>query len=251
MYTPMTDTENRLPRILEENVSKGNISVEARSAEYARVSRQTAESIVTVGVDFPGKTATGCHIQSPCGISLDPFCKLLTEMAAQAGFTIQVDFESTMLASSHVVLEDTGLVLGRALKEILIQRMVSVGATGSGDSFEHPEDFDNQPVRVGISVEGRKFWRLLPFEETYDQLKKRFIIGQTVLGSIYSEDLDDFLDGLSGGMDASIMIHLKEPIEADTGWQLIFSNLGKALRGVFEVNAYRKGVPPGVKATLE
>jgi hypothetical protein len=31
---------------------------------------------------------------------------------------------------------------------------------------------------------------------------------------------------------------------------MIFKNLGIALREVFEINPYRKGVPPGVKANL-
>ncbi len=70
------------------------------------------------------------------------------------------------------------------------------------------------------------------------------------MDSLLSEDLDDFLDGLAGGLDCSIIIHLKELKDANEGWQLLFKNLGKAMKQVFDLNPYRKGVPPGVKATL-
>ena len=46
------------------------------------------------------------------------------------------------------------------------------------------------------------------------------------------------------------MVHIRQPIEPDLGWKLIFSHLGNALKGVFAPNPYRRGVPPGVKATM-
>jgi HAD superfamily hydrolase (TIGR01509 family) len=251
IYTPRLSSPASFPMTPEETVCRGSVTVETRSAQYARVSRHTAESVVTVGVDFLGQRETACRINASSTVCLDPFCTLLSGMAVHAGFSIQIDFDAPVLSSSHAAIEDTGLTLGRALREVLVQRMLSLGATGSGDSFESPDDFSGQPVRVGVSVEGRKFWRLLPFEETHSDLKQRFIIGHTVLEKLYSEDLDDFLDGLSGGLGASIMIHLKDRMDPDQGWQMIFRHLGKALRGVFEINPYRRGVPPGVKATLE
>jgi hypothetical protein len=33
-------------------------------------------------------------------------------------------------------------------------------------------------------------------------------------------------------------------------WQKVFYNLGLALKQTFQINQSRKGVPPGVKATL-
>ena len=65
-----------------------------------------------------------------------------------------------------------------------------------------------------------------------------------------SEDLDDFLDGLSWGLGCSIVIHIKDLPSAEDAWRMIFKGLGKALREVFEINPYRKGVAPGVKANL-
>jgi hypothetical protein len=91
---------------------------------------------------------------------------------------------------------------------------------------------------------------MIPFDGNYASLKKKFIIGQNILGNLFSEDLDDFIDGLSGGLGCSIVIHFKEIPDPEAGWKMIFQHLGLAVREAFEVNPYRKGVPPGVKATL-
>jgi imidazoleglycerol phosphate dehydratase HisB len=147
------------------------------------------------------------------------------------------------------VVEDVGLVLGRALKEILVLRMEHWGVYGAGSSLDSRQDLE-QPIRVALSVEGRKCWKLVPGRDSYDQLRKRFLIGHEVCGELYSEDLDDFLDGLSGGLGCSIMVHFEQIVDPAEGWPLLFAGLGKAVHQAFEPNPYRRGVPPGVKATL-
>ena len=147
-------------------------------------------------------------------------------------------------------MEDTGMVVGKALREILVKRMMDLGINGAGSSIRKPLDFTAQKISVGVSVEGRKFWRFVPLNTTYNEIRRRLIIGHTLKGGLFSEDLDDFLDGLSWGLGCSLVIHLKDLPPADEAWTMIFKNLGVALREVFEINPYRKGVPPGVKANL-
>jgi HAD superfamily hydrolase (TIGR01509 family) len=234
----------------EENVSNGDISILGRSVDTCRIIRKTAESQVTLVVDFNKKTPFKCRFNVSNSIHVEKFCELICLFAESANCSIDVDFNATVLSSSHVVMEDTALVLGRALKEILILRMQTYGVNAAGSSIESPEDFFAQPIRVGVSVEGRKIWKMIPFDGDFSSLQKNFIIGQNVSGDLFSEDLDDFIDGLSGGLGCSIIIHFKERPDPDTGWKMIFQNLGKAIKIAFEVNPYRKGVPPGVKATL-
>jgi HAD superfamily hydrolase (TIGR01509 family) len=236
--------------IHEENVSNGDISILERSVDLCRIIRKTAESQVTLVVDFSKKNPFKCRFNVSNSIRVEKFCELIGLFSESAGCSIDVDFNATVLSSSHVVMEDTALVLGRALKEILILRMKTYGVNGAGSSIESPEDFFAQPIRVGVSVEGRKIWKMIPFDGDFKLLQKTFIIGQNVSGDLFSEDLDDFIDGLSGGLGCSIVIHFKERPDPDTGWKMIFQNLGKAMKMAFEINPYRKGVPPGVKATL-
>lgn len=239
-----------LPPAPEKNVAFGDLSIMERSVDTCKIVRKTAESEVSLKVDFNEKAPFRCHFNVSGSIRLDKFCELIRIVAEAAGCSIDVDFNATVLSSSHVAVEDTALVLGRALKEILVLRMQTYGVNAAGSSIETSQDFFSQPVRVGISVEGRKIWKMIPFDGDHASLRKNFTIGQNVFGELFSEDLDDFIDGLSGGLGCSIVIHFKENPDPDTGWKMIFHHLGKAIKTAFEINPYRKGVPPGVKATL-
>jgi imidazoleglycerol phosphate dehydratase HisB len=236
--------------IQERQESNGDVIVAAKSANYAKIVRKTAESETTVEVDFTKSIANRFRYRVSKSIAVDRFSELLNSFSDAAGFTLDVDFNASVLSSSHVAIEDTALVLGRALKEILVLRMTQYGVNGAGSSILEPDDFFNQPVRVGVSVEGRKFWKLVPLNDSMENLRKNFIIGQTVCGQLFSEDLDDFLDGLAGGLGCGILVHFQEIVHPDEGWKMVFKNLGSALKMAFEHNPCRKGVPPGVKATL-
>jgi HAD superfamily hydrolase (TIGR01509 family) len=234
----------------EKDVCEGDADTNSRSFNFAKAERKTAESEVSVSVDFSKKMASKFHFNVSSNVDVSGFRDILRIFSEQAGFNTVVEFDAKVLSSSHVVLEDTGLVLGRALREVFLFRMLNCGINGAGSSVHTKGDLETQPVRVGASVEGRKFWKILPFEDTYDDVRTRFIIGHNVCDGLFSEDLDDFIDGLSGGLGCSIIIHMKELMDPDEGWQMVFENLGKAMKEVFALNPYRRGVPPGVKGTL-
>jgi HAD superfamily hydrolase (TIGR01509 family) len=215
-----------------------------KSLYYSKVFRGTAESHVAVSIDFSKKLENKFVFNVASNIDVSELHYLLESLAKEAGFTMQVEFNATVLNSSHVVLEDTALVLGKALLDILVLRMKHWGVNGAGSSI------NSKAIRTGISVEGRKFWIFVPFKDSHDSVRKNLLIGQNVYTKLRSEDLDDFLDGLSGGLACSIIVHIDTLIEANEAWQLIFANLGKSLKEAFALNPYRKGVPPGVKATL-
>ena len=220
------------------------------SFDYALTSRGTAETGVSIGVDFTRTRQNTFSIKVNDSINVNGIERLLEYLAKNGGFTMQVAFNAKILSSSHVVMEDIGLVLGKTLLEILKVRMEQYGVNGAGSSLQTIADFTEKNVRVGISVEGRKFWCFIPFSTNYSELKERFLIGQNVYSNLRSEDLDDFIDGLSGGLSGSIMINLIDYKNVESTWVEIFGELGVALKEVFKLNPYRKDVPPGVKATL-
>lgn len=237
---------------MEENCSQGDISVLKSSVNSAEVRRGTAETGVTVGIDFNDKKDNQWSINVSESIrgavtGIEALFKLLTN---EVSMRLSVNFEAKVLSSSHVVFEDIGLVLGRALKEILVKRMMKYGINGAGSNLQTLSDTQTKSVVVGISVEGRKFWRFIPFDGSQEKLKRQFLVGQTVMGNMRSEYLDDFIDGLSGGLGASVMVHLRDYSDPDKAWKEIFVGLGQAMKEVFAVNPYRQGVPAGVKATL-
>lgn len=250
MYTPGQVEPSFENCPVEDSTTRDGLRIEARSCNSVRIYRRTAESNICVSVDLSGENTTSCTFVTASSINVSGLSELLELITEESGISFQVHFEAVALNSSHVVLEDTALVIGRALKEILVLRMADYGTNGAGGSLEIMEDLASQPIGVGVSVEGRKFFKMVPFKEPYGELKRRFVIGQNLSNGLFSEDLDDFLDGLAGGLEASIIVHIRDLTGVDEGWKLIFRNLGKALKGVFRINPYRKGVPPGVKATL-
>ncbi|MCB0328375.1 MAG: hypothetical protein KDD70_01895 [Bdellovibrionales bacterium] len=225
------------------------IAILEYSAHSATVRRGTAETGITVQLNLRERTPCSFQfeVDQSIGLSLTGMETLLQRFASQLGAHLSVQFSAKTLSSSHVVMEDIGLVLGRALLEIMKYRMLNHGIQGAGSNIsrEHAS-----PVEVGVSVEGRKFWRLIPEDGNFNSLRKELLIGHTILGGCRSEDLDDFIDGLSGGLSASIALHIRISRDAEKTWLSIFSALGEALRKALQPNPYRKGVPPGVKATL-
>ncbi|NQV12695.1 MAG: hypothetical protein HQ530_00130 [Parcubacteria group bacterium] len=256
IYTPtelVNETRQKMAvdKEIEDNCSAGELSILARGTNYAEVRRGTAETGVTVGVDFTGEKPQVCNIEvaDSIGKQTKNVPQLLEVLAQEMGVTLQVDFKAKALSSSHVVLEDIGLVTGRALLEVLQERMTKYGMNGAGSNCQTPADLTEKSVTAAISIEGRKTWSFIAYDGDQVKLKKEFLIGQNVLG-IYSEDLDDFIDGLTGGLTASVMIHVKDYSDPEQAWIETFKALGQALRETYVANPYRKGVPAGVKATL-
>ncbi|WP_422774076.1 HAD-IA family hydrolase [Plantactinospora sp. WMMC1484] len=226
-------------------------SVETLSPVAARLRRETAESVVTIDVRLAGAAEPGAEVTIDVAdsVSVTGLAGLLDSYARAAGLRLTVGFHASRLSSSHVVTEDVGLGLGRALRGMAIERMSELGIYGAGSNVRDVDDV-SRPVRVGLSMEGRKFWKYVPFGEDYPSFRRSFLIGHTLCGDLFSEDLDDFVDGFAGGLQASVMVHVAPGVGAEQGWPEVFPALGEATRELLSVNPYRKALAPGVKATL-
>jgi HAD superfamily hydrolase (TIGR01509 family) len=219
------------------------------SSTEAAMQRETAESIVRVGaaMDRPGIDWT---VDVADSIQVEGLKELLAQFALGAGLRLDILFRATRLSSSHVVAEDIGMVLGRVVRQIALERMESIGVNGAGSSIQDVEDLLAKPVRVGVSMEGRKFCKYVPLDEDYRAFRRRFLIGSTLANGIFSEDLDDFVDGFAGGMQTSVIVHFAGSLTAEEGWPTVFRGLGEAVREVLSVNRGRRRLIAGVKATL-
>ncbi len=213
--------------------------------------RKTAESEVRVVLDFSQSGPPECYFEVADSICVEGLTDLMTELTHSAGCRLGLWFKATRINSSHVVMEDVGMVIGRALKTMVVHRMLHSGIHGAGSSVTTQDDLDHAPIAVGLSIEGRKFWTFVPFKTNYVDFRRQFLIGHTVGRGLFSEDLDDFIDGFAGGVSGSVVIHVRNTISPQEGWPLIFRALGKAIQEAIAPNPARKGLPPGVKATLE
>jgi imidazoleglycerol phosphate dehydratase HisB len=256
IFMPETDREAISAimddKALEKNQGVGEVTVLEKGINQATVQRGTAETGVIVGINFvaSGKSSIRLDVDESIKHSVRDANQLLSIFARAFDVDLSIDFKATKLSSSHVVMEDIGLVLGRALLEIIKVRMEKYGVNGSGSNLNTIADIQEKNVRVGVSIEGRKFWRLVPEDGDFRKFRSSFQIGHNLYAGLRSEDLDDFIDGLAGGMSASIMVHIRDYSKPENVWPEIFESLGMGLRQSFLVNPYRRGVPPGVKATL-
>ncbi len=220
--------------------------VELAGAEGVRLVRTTAESACRADVR-PGSGSLALSLRTSDSVRCDGLVGLVEELGAAAGLAGTIEFSALELSSSHVVAEDVGMTLGAALKELATQRMDAFGIEGAGSSVT--DQAEQAPIRVGVSFEGRKFLQLVPLGWTREALRDQ-LIGGTLTSGLFTEDLDDFLDGFVGGMGASVVVHWERVDDIDEAWTLIFRGLGTALGGLLAPNHAKRALIAGVKATL-
>ncbi|MEM9739372.1 MAG: hypothetical protein AAF829_05845 [Pseudomonadota bacterium] len=235
---------------LNEKSKHGHLTVEQDPSGLVRVARETAESRVIMDL-MRGQGGTAkAHFDVADTIDVSGFPALLGALCEAADLHLDLQFTATRLSSSHVVLEDVGLTLGAALFQMLTDRMMTTGTNGAGSSLRTANDFTSAPVSASVSVEGRKFLKVVS-ATTIEDMRWRLILGQTLAGNVRSEDVDDFVDALAGGLKGSIFIHEREVhTDADAFWFETFRAIGHAINEALAPNPARKGLPPGVKATL-
>jgi len=250
---PPDDEEVHVPAESRPTVGQGSLergwTVQRVSAWGASLHRRTAESDTAVSVRL-GVPSVHCTINVAHSIDVAGMADLLAAFADGAALQLDVKYDAIRLSSSHVVTEDIGMTLGRALRYVAIERMERFGIHGAGSNIKITSDDTRQPIRVGVSMEGRKFWKYVPMSQDYGDFRKTFLVGHTLANGLYSEDLDDFIDGLAGGLEASIVMHIDNATDPVTGWPMLFRGLGEAMAGLLTVNPHRLSLTPGVKATL-
>jgi HAD superfamily hydrolase (TIGR01509 family) len=229
---------------LEPAAPAGGLEVVESGPTRAVVERTTAETTCRVALDL-GDPAFDCRIETSESVHSGGLADLVERFAARAGLGATIDFSALALSSSHVAAEDVGMTIGAALKVLASERMAASGIEGAGSSLNGTV----RPIRVGISFEGRKFVRFAPVGWSYDELR-RALIGQTLSNGLFSEDLDDFVDGFAGGMGCSVVVHWEPVNDPDEAWGLVFDGLGAAVAELLRANPARRGVIAGVKGTL-
>lgn len=235
---------------LNEKSQYGHLTVQQDDTGLVRAARETAESRVVMELMRGQGGLANARFDVAESIDVSGFPALLGTLCKAADLHIDLDFTATRLSSSHVVLEDVGLTLGAALFQMLTDRMMTTGTNGAGSSLRTAEDFHSAPISASVSVEGRKFLKVVS-ATTMEDMRWRLILGQTLAGNVRSEDMDDFVDALAGGLKGSIFIHEREVhTDPDVFWTGTFHALGLAIDEALAANPARKGLPPGVKATL-
>lgn len=194
--------------------------------------RKTTESVMGIILDFsPLAPNYREKICTPI-----PFLNHMIEhIAYRAGFNIKTTIELTDFTLTHLITEDLGMALGKAVKEYID---TTDGAAGFGDAVGM---IDEARASAAISFESRAY-----IDIDYH--------GNSVpveVEGVLSEDLETFLEGFVQGAMCTLHIDLYKGHNGHHIWEAIYRALGTALNRATAVSEDRKGKTSGVAGKIE
>ena len=194
--------------------------------------RKTTESVMGVILDFsPLAPNYREKICTPI-----PFLNHMIEhIAYRAGFNIRTTTELTDFTLVHVIAEDLGIALGKAVKEYID---TTDGAYGYGDAIGI---IDEAKAEVAMSFESRAYVDI--------DYHKNTIPSETE--GMLSEDLQTFLEGFSQGAMCTLHVDLLKGSNGHHIWEAIYRAFGSALNKVVAVDESRIGKTSGVAGKIE
>ncbi|MEK7450984.1 MAG: hypothetical protein AAB662_03560 [Patescibacteria group bacterium] len=206
------------------------ISIEA-SEKSVSVERVTAESKISVLMEDnerrPYKIHTGNKFLN----------HMLTSIASRACLNLDISYKATQAeALDHVRAEDTGLTLGRAVREMLDKRQEK-GVNGRGS---YTVAIDEALVTVTLAFDGRAY--------TFfhgDVRGARLEYAEDIL----STNLRQFFEGFSQGSGCATHIEFKSGEDSHHTWEATFKAFGEALHESLMPCPYRAGTTIGLKGT--
>ncbi len=165
------------------------------------------------------------------------FNHMLTGIASRACLNMDIAYILTTVEPlDHMVVEDTGLALGRAIREMLDARQTD-GVNGRGS---YTVAFDEALVTVTLGFDGRCYTYLrgevpgMKLEQVED---------------ILSTSLKQFFEGFSQGSGCVVQIQFLAGEDSHHTWEAAFKAFGEALRESLLPCPYRAGTTIGLKGT--
>ncbi len=197
------------------------------------VTRKTTESNITVTLDFGDfKKDYRQHIKTPL-----PFLSHMIEhIAWRSEVNIEVDVALDNFVLNHLVCEDVGITLGRAVYEYM-QDNILEGVVGFGDGIGMIDEAMAQSV---LSFENR----------TYFEMEYHIDVPEATEG-MYSEDLETFLEGFAQGARCTFHVDLQKGHNGHHIWEAVYRSFGIALGRAIAINKDRQQMTSGVAGKIE
>ena len=192
----------------------------------AHVERQTAETQIEVSLNLDGTGA----VQVDTGIGF--FDHMLSALGRHSLIDLTVKAVGDLEVDGHHTVEDTGIVIGRALREALGDK---AGIHRYGSAIT---PMDEALVLCALDISGRG--------AAFDELQ----VSQQMLGSFDTDLAREFFIALAA--NAGITLHLRQLAGRNAHHVLegAFKALAQALRQAVELDPRRAGEVPSTKGTL-
>lgn len=197
-----------------------------------KVTRKTTESEMAVTLDFsPLKPDYRKRITTPYQF----LNHMIEHIAYRAGFNIETYLRLSDYSLVHVVAEDLGITLGKAVREYIEK---TDGAYGYGDAIGI---IDEAKAECAVSFESR----------AYIDIDYHGIDIPKETEGMLSEDLETFLEGFVQGAMCTMHVDLFKGHNGHHIWEAIYRSVGSALNRAVSVDESRKGKTSGVAGKIE
>lgn len=194
--------------------------------------RKTSESEMGVILDFS-------PLKSDYRKKIDTTIVFLNHMiehiAYRGGFNIETKVSLADYGLTHVIAEDLGISLGKAIKKYID---TTDGAYGYGDA-------------VGIIDEARAGCAVSFESRAYINIDYHGVEIPTQTEGMLSEDLETFLEGFVQGAMCTMHIDLYKGHNGHHIWEAIYRAFGSALNRAVTVSEERRGKTSGVAGKIE
>ena len=198
----------------------------AHEPRTAEVSRDTAETQITVSVNLDG------HGQSELSTGIGFFDHMLEQIARHGLIDLKVRAKGDLHIDGHHTVEDVGITLGQAVRQAVGDKR---GITRYGHSYV---PLDEALSRVVIDFSGRPGL----------VLDAHFTSG--MVGAFDTQLVYEFFQGFANHALVSLHIDNLKGINAHHQVETIFKAFGRALRMALERDARAAGQIPSTKGTL-
>lgn len=196
------------------------------------VKRETTESKITVTLSEPPvREDYRKLINTPV-----PFLNHMIEhIVWRSGLNIGVEIELDKFDLTHVVFEDVGMTIGKAmLQYIEINRERGMSGYGDGVGI-----IDEARSAAAISFESRSLFVLDINVSIPDQME-----------GTYSEDLTTFIDGFAQGANCTVHLAIERGTNGHHIWEAAYRAIGIALGKALEINPDRANMTSGVAGKI-
>lgn len=196
------------------------------------VKRRTKESFIEVALDFNGLHEDyKADIRTPIPF----FNHMLEHIAYRSGINLSVTFEMEQFNLTHIVFEDIGMALGKAVKAYLEENLAE-GIPGFSDAIGI---IDEAHASCALSFENRAYFRL----------SEQVNVPVQTEGTL-SEDLETFFEGFAQGAMCSLHLDINNGRNGHHIWEAAYRAFGVALRRALTPDESRRGLTSGVCGTI-
>lgn len=196
--------------------------------------RKTDESEIMVKLDFgPRSPEAKKALQTPMPF----FNHMLEQLIWRGEFNLEVSAVLKDFSLTHVICEDVGTALGRALLAAVEARR-ETGLRAYGFAFA---TIDEALARAVVSFEGRASYHFNA-------------AGLTVparMENTDSEDLHTFFEGFVQGATCTLHLDLLKGVNGHHIWEALFRACGEAIRNALEPQEQRRGMTAGVAGPVK